>query len=355
MPKSPFYYPPIAHSYCPKGNRLDTSHPSTLIGETDIGQPTLFMFPGQGEQHVGMAKELAEASPAAKAVMEEADDILGFSLSQLCFEGPEESLNDTLNSQPAVLAASIAALAAMEERLQSMDGKSDASHKHWVAGHSLGEYSALVAAGAFSYPDALRLVRERGRLMKQAGEEQPGRMAAILGLDDDQVATICQEVSETHGIVQIANYNCPGQIVISGEQNAVDAAMAACQANKARKVVPLAVSVAAHSLLMKPAVEELAAAIEDITISSPSLPVIANTTVAPLTSESEIKAELVAQLTGSVRWTATIQSAVDQGIKSYIELGPGKTLTSLVKRIDRKSNRININSPEAVASFIDSL
>lgn len=331
-----------------------------VLNQIEFGQPTLIMFPGQGEQHVGMAQDLVNSSPAAKAVMEEADDVLGFSLSTLCFEGPEETLNDTLNSQPAVLAASMAALAALGAEYSNRDKAISSTQLILVAGHSLGEYSALVAAGAISYPDALRLVRERGRLMKRAGEQQPGRMAAILGLEDDQIATICQDVSQSHGIVQIANFNCPGQVVISGEEAAIEAAMSACEAAKARKVVPLAVSVAAHSPLMQSAVDELTAAIESTPISSPTLPLIANTTAQPIAANSadsvnEIKAELVAQLTGSVRWTATVQYALDQGIGSFVEIGPGKTLASLVKRIDRKSSRVNLNSPESVEHFVESL
>lgn len=332
---------------------MDTQlNPLHTINQEYFVQPTLFMFPGQGEQHVGMAQELVNSSAAAKAVMDEADEILGFSLSQLCFNGPEAELNDTLNSQPAVLASSLAALAALNEQLASADTVDGDASECWVAGHSLGEYSALVAAGSISYSDALQLVRERGRLMKQAGEQNPGSMAAILGLDDEQVASICQDVSETQGNVQIANYNCPGQIVISGEQSAVEAAMAGCESAKARKVVQLAVSVAAHSQLMQPAVDELAAAINAVEIRPPQIPVIANTSVTSLQTVEEIRAELVSQLTGSVRWTETIQQAVDQGIQAYVELGPGKTLTSLVKRIDRKSTRVNVNDGDTLAAFM---
>lgn len=335
--------------------------PNQTLNQINFGQPTLLMFPGQGEQHVGMAKDLVNASSAAKAVMEEADDVLGISLSKLCFEGPEDELNDTINSQPAVVAASMAALATLEaNRDKSHTDNGDRAPALWIAGHSLGEYSALVAAGAIAYSDALRLVRERGRLMKIAGEKQPGRMAAILGLDDKQIDTICQDISQSHGIVQIANYNCPGQVVISGEEAAINAAMTACEDAKARKVVPLAVSVAAHSPLMRPAIDELRAAIEATPISPLTIPLIANTSAKPIEANTpstidEIKAELVDQLTGSVRWTATAQFAISQGVNSFIEIGPGKTLTSLVKRIERKSNRINLNSPENIAKFVDSL
>ena len=329
----------------------------TTVSPIHFRQPTFFLFPGQGEQYVGMGKDLADAFPVAKDLLAEADELLGFSLSQLCYEGPEEELNDTVNAQPAVLAVSIAALASVNSVLENQVESTDPSPKsrHWIAGHSLGEYSALVAAGALTFADALRLVRRRGELMKAAGEKQPGRMAAILGLSDDEVAAICAEISQIHGTVQVANYNCPGQIVISGTQKAIEAAMEACEKANARKVVPLAVSVAAHSLLMAPAQAELADALNEIQIQAPLLPVVGNTTVQPITTAAEIKDELVNQLTGSVRWTETIQLALENGISTFIEIGPGKTLNSLVKRIDRQSNRISFNEPESIRSALSQL
>ncbi|MEM7126301.1 MAG: ACP S-malonyltransferase [Chloroflexota bacterium] len=330
------------------------SQSATAIPKTHFKQSTFYLFPGQGEQFVGMGKELAEEFPVVKDLLTEADDILGFPLSQLCFDGPEEELNETINAQPAVLAVSIATLAAFNTLIEEQsEHVADSSVPlQWVAGHSLGEYSALVAAGALKFSDALLLVRRRGELMKEAGEKQIGRMAAILGLSDEQVAEICAQATQSHGTVQIANYNCPGQIVISGIQEAVEAAMEHCKEAKAKKVVPLAVSVAAHSQLMAPATEELASAIDAIEIHTPQNPVIGNTTVQPLTTPIEIKNELVSQLTGSVRWTETIQLGLDNGISTFVELGPGKTLNSLVKRIDRKSTRISLNDPESISQAL---
>ena len=316
-----------------------------------LGLPALFMFPGQGSQQVGMARELAETYPAAKEALEEADDVLGFALSKLCFDGPEDLLTDTSNAQPAILAASIAALRALSSAMGGTTiNSSDNSTPCFVAGHSLGEYSALIAAGSISYPDGLRLVRERGLLMKQAGEIEPGKMAAILGLDDEIVVDICNNVD---GVVQVANFNCPGQVVISGANKAVEAAMEALEAAKARKVVPLAVSVATHSALMQPAASELQSAIEAVTMAAPQIPVIGNTTGTALTTPDEIKAELIAQLTGNVHWTKSVQCALSAGVTHFIEIGPGNSLASLVKRIDRKSNRRSIEDPKAITAMVE--
>jgi len=315
-----------------------------------LGLPTLFMFPGQGSQQVGMARELVDAYPAAKEAMEEADEALGYSLSKLCFDGPEELLTDTSNAQPAILAASIAALRALSSTMGATEISDSTETPCFVAGHSLGEYSALIAAGSISYPDGLRLVRQRGLLMKDAGEKEPGKMAAVLGLDDEVVTEICNKVN---GVVQVANYNCPGQVVISGENRAVETAMEKLTAAKARKVVPLAVSIAAHSSLMQPAAGELQAAIEATEINAPQIPLIGNTTGTALTTADEIKAELIAQLTGNVQWTKTVQFALDAGITHFIEIGPGNSLASLVKRIDRKSQRSSIGDPKSVAAFVE--
>lgn len=305
-----------------------------------------FLFPGQGSQHVGMAQALAEAYPAARAALEEADQILGFSLSRLCFQGPEDVLTDTVNAQPALLAASIAALAALQSELGVLPRPA------LLAGHSLGEYTALVAANSITYADGLRLVRERGRLMKEAGARAPGMMAAILGLDEPTVAQICAEAAAaTGGVVQIANDNCPGQIVISGDRTAMEHAMAALAQAGARKVVPLAVSIAAHSPLMAPAAEALAAAIRATEIRPPVAPILANTSATPLTEPEAIRAELVAQLTGSVRWTASMQRALDAGVTVFAEFGPGNVLTGLVKRIQRKTTRFNVADPEGVRAL----
>lgn len=313
---------------------------------------TGFLFPGQGSQHVGMAAALVAAYPAARAALEEADDTLGFGLSRLMLDGPEAELTDTINAQPALLAASVAVMAALEAEMGQHPA---AGNGNFVAGHSMGEYSALVAAGSLSYADGLRLVRERGRLMKEAGTRSPGMMAAVLGLDEARVAELCAEISASTGIVQVANDNCPGQLVISGDRAGMEAAMSALSAAGARKVVPLAVSIAAHSPLMQPAADALRAAIAATAIVAPAVPVIGNTTAQPLTDVDAIRAELTAQLTGSVRWTASMQAMVSAGVATFVELGAGDVLTGLVKRIDRSATRVAINDPEGLRAYAATL
>lgn len=320
------------------------------------GHGVAFLFPGQGSQSVGMGRAAADAYPAAAATFAEADDALGMKLSALCFEGPEAELTDTINAQPALLVTSIALLRALEAEIGSAAAPQTGAPVY-VAGHSMGEYTALVAAGAVSFVGALRLVRERGRLMKQAGERTPGRMAAVLGLDEAQVAAICAEVTgrggSNHGVVQVANDNCPGQVVISGDVPGMEAAMAALQAAGARKVVPLAVSIAAHSPLMRPAAEELRHAIEATPIQEPRVPLIGNTSAAVLTDAAAIRAELLAQLTGSVRWTASMQRAVAGGVSDFVEVGPGDVLAGLIKRIERGAGRYSVGDAEGVAAFAE--
>lgn len=295
----------------------------------------VLLFPGQGAQEVGMGVELVANSPAAADIFAQADDILGFPLSELCFEGPEAELTDTYNAQPALLTASIAALRAAEHALgRPLDAAA-------AAGHSMGEYSALVAAGALSFADALRLVRERGRLMKLADERAPGGMAAIIALDTAKIAQICAEASaQTGGFVHIANDNCPGQVVISGDEAALLAAMPAAEAAGARKVVRLSITIAAHSPLMGVVEDEFAAAVDQAAISAPRFPVIANINAQPLTSAEAIRSELVGQLQSSVQWTRSMQFLIGKGHESYYEFGPGGVLAGLMKRIDRRFRRI---------------
>ncbi|RME60338.1 MAG: [acyl-carrier-protein] S-malonyltransferase [Caldilineae bacterium] len=307
-----------------------------------------FLFPGQGSQHVGMGQKIAAAYPAAQQAFDEADEVLGFGLSTLCFEGPADILTDTINAQPALLATSMALLRALESELGSLP------RPRFLAGHSMGEYTALVAANSLSYADGLRLVRERGRLMKEAGEQAPGAMAAVLGLDESAVETICLNAQqETGRVVQIANDNCPGQIVISGDREAIQKAMEFARLAGARKVAPLAVSIAAHSPLMAPATGPLRAAIDSTPITEPVAPILANTTAAPITEPDAIRDELTNQLTGSVRWTASMQAAVAAGVDTFVEIGAGAVLTGLMKRIARKSTRINVSDPDGVRSFLE--
>jgi [acyl-carrier-protein] S-malonyltransferase len=297
------------------------------------GQPA-FQFPGQGSQQVGMGKGLAERFPTAARIFARADEILGFPLSHLCFEGPAEVLNDTINAQPAILTASVAALRVLEER-----GESPAC----VAGHSLGEFTALVAANALTFEDALLLVRERGRLMKEAGARRPGGMAAILGLDAEEVAAICERVSqETGGYVGVANDNCPGQVVISGDETALAAGIEAMQAAGARRVVRLAVSIAAHSPLMAEAAAAFRHVLEKVPLRRPRIPFIANATADELTEPESIREALVRQLTSPVRWRGSVREMIRRGVARFVEVGPGDVLTGLLRRIDASVHGLTV-------------
>lgn len=287
-----------------------------------------FLFPGQGSQEVGMGRELYEDVPAAQALFDEADARLGFSLSSLCFLGPEETLTETINQQPALFTTSAAMMAALVVQ--------DTPPPAFVAGHSLGEFSALAAAGSLTFADGLALVRRRGELMQAAGTREPGAMAAILGLELPVVIELCAQVTQPNGrSVQVANDNCPGQIVISGDKEALATAVALAEAAGARKTVILPITIAAHSPLMASAAAEFAAAVDDTPIYPPKIPIIGNVTAQPLTTVSDIRAELKAQLTSSVLWTASMHYLLGQGVSSVREVGPGDVLLSLMKRIDR--------------------
>jgi [acyl-carrier-protein] S-malonyltransferase len=320
--------------------------PPLLYGER--AGPLLYMFPGQGSQHVGMAKELVEVYPDARAVFREADDVLGVAISKVCFEGPEDLLTDTINAQPALFASSMAALCAIQAELGHLPRPT------LFAGHSMGEYTAVAAAGCIDFADGLRLVRERGRLMKEAGAKQPGRMAAVIGLSEEVVAQVCAEVSDASGgVAQIANDNCPGQIVISGDEASVAAAMSGLEKAGARRVVPLAVSIAAHSPLMAPAASQLEATIETMEVRDPLAPLIGNTSGRPLDNADAICQELNAQLTGSVKWTASMKNAIDAGVETAAEIGPGSVLNGLMKRIHRKTKRVNVADAAEVRKFCE--
>jgi [acyl-carrier-protein] S-malonyltransferase len=291
------------------------------------------VFPGQGSQFVGMGRDLFETSPAAQARLAEADEVLGFNLTGLMFEGPSAILEDTINAQPAILAASVAALAAMEERLRAHGAAITPS---FVAGHSLGEFSALVAAGVLNYASALQLVRERGRLMKEAGVEHPGGMAAVLGLDDALLKDICARVAGT-GTVVVANANCPGQTVISGENDALEEAMDLARKEGAKRVTRLGVSIASHSPLMAEAAAKFGALVEETPMAEPTVPVVGNIDARPLTTVAEIQDEISRQMEFPVNWTGSIQTMVALGVTTFIELGPGAVLAGLNKRISRET------------------
>jgi len=287
-----------------------------------------YLFPGQGSQYVGMGRDLYAISPAARAVFAQADRILGIGLSQLCFDGPTESLNDTLNTQPAILATSIATLHALEEH--GIDSPA------YAAGHSMGEFSALVAAGALSFEDGLRLVRERGRLMQQAGEQSPGGMAAVLGLEREPLEAICTTVREqSDEYVGIANDNCPGQLVISGTLVPLERAMELAKEQGARRVVRLAVSIAAHSPLMAEAAAEFRRLLDATPFREPATPVVTNATARPLTDPDAIRDAMGRQLTSPVRWSESVRWMIGQGVTRFIEVGPKEVLTGLLRRIDR--------------------
>ncbi len=300
---------------------------------------TAFIFPGQGSQALGMGRELAERHPAARQVFEQADRILGFPISEMMWEGPELELNDTINTQPALLVHSVAALSAFQERHPDFSPA-------FVAGHSMGELSALVAGGALPYSDALKLVRRRGELMKRAGEVGPGAMAAILGLDIPTLEGICAQATQGEDLVQVANDNCPGQVVISGAREALERAVALAQAAGARRAVILAVSIAAHSPLMEHAQGDFNTAVDAAPIANPSTPIIANITAQPMRTAEQVRTDLRGQLTNRVRWTESVQAMVEQGVDTFLEIGSGAVLCGLIKRIDRQVSCLTLGNPD---------
>lgn len=292
-----------------------------------------YLFPGQGSHSVGMGQLAHERSGAARDIFSQANDILGFDITTLCFSGPEGELTDTVNQQPALFVTSLATLAAMRET-------GSYPSPDFMAGHSLGELSALVAANAITFEDGLKLVRRRAELMKAAGEQAPGGMSAVLALTVEQVTAACTQAAEETGKrVQLANDNCPGQIVISGDKAAVNRAGEILQDMGARKVVPLPITIAAHSPLMSAASEGFSAALSKVEICQPQVPIIGNTTATPLTTIDAIRAELRAQLSGAVRWTESMQFLDDQGVSEIYEVGSGSVLQALMKRINRKITR----------------
>lgn len=293
-----------------------------------------FVFPGQGAQYVGMGKDLYENSAEAKAMFDKANEILGFNITDLMFAGTDEDLKQTKVTQPAIFLHSVILAKVLGDKFQP----------DVVAGHSLGEFSALVAAGAMSFEDGLRLVAQRAMAMQKACEKEPSTMAAILGLEDSVVEEVCAGID---GVVP-ANYNCPGQLVISGSIAGIDAACEQLTEKGAKRALKLSVSGAFHSPFMEPARAELAEAIEKTEIKSPICPIYQNVVAAPVTDPVEIKKNLVAQLTGAVKWTQTVNNMIANGVDSFTEVGPGAVLQGLVKKVDRKMATAGVSTFEQI-------
>ena len=294
-----------------------------------------FLFPGQGSQHAGMGKDLAENFPVARQVFEEANDALGVDLASLSFNGPEEDLKLTANTQPAILTTSIAALRVLETETGIAP--------NYAAGHSLGEYSALVCAGALNFADAVRIVRQRGTFMQEAVPVGTGAMAAILGLDQETLERVCQDAAQGQ-VVSPANFNSAGQVVIAGNTEAVDRAMSLAKENGAKRALPLPVSAPFHCSLMIPAGERLADVLAGIKIGDMTVPVITNVEATPNQDASRVCQLLVDQVSAPVRWEDTIACMIELGVERYIEIGPGKVLAGLVKRMAKESTIQNVQN-----------
>ncbi|QMV40210.1 ACP S-malonyltransferase [Cohnella cholangitidis] len=300
-----------------------------------------FVFPGQGAQAVGMGKDVYESHAAARAIFDQADAALGFSISKLAFEGPDDELRQTANTQPALLATSIALLEAYKAHGVKPD---------YVAGHSLGEYSALVAAGALAFDDAVRLVRARGQFMEQAVPSGQGAMAAVLGAERDALQTLCADIAASGSIVELANVNCPGQIVVSGSADGVAAVAERGKEAGAKRVIPLDVSGPFHSSLMQPAANNLSAKLASTDFNDAQVPVVANVHAKPVTSGQELRELLVKQVVSPVQWEDTIKYLISEGVDTFVEIGSGTVLAGLIKKIDKSVQVISINSAESATA-----
>ena len=306
-----------------------------------------FVFPGQGSQSVGMGKDLFDAYPTAKKIFNEADEALGLSLSTLCFEGPEDTLKLTTNTQPAILTTSIAVLRVLQEHVGMTPD--------FVAGHSLGEYSALVCAEAMDFADAVRTVRKRGEFMQDAVPVGTGTMAAIIGLQQKQVEELCRQVAQDDRVVTLANINSPGQFVISGHTEAVNKVVELAKEHGAKRAIPLAVSAPFHCSLMRPAAERLEEVLQQVTFHDLSIPLMNNAEASVITSGQDARASLVRQMYKSVEWELSVRRLIEQGVDTFIEIGPGKVLSGLLRRIERKVTGLNISDVKTLEKVVQKL
>lgn len=305
-----------------------------------------FVFPGQGSQTVGMGQEMARQNKLAKQIFEMADETLDFSLSQVIFEGPQETLTLTTNAQPALLTTSIALLQGLEEAGIRPD---------FTAGHSLGEYSALVASGALDFKDAVYAVRKRGEYMEEAVPSGEGTMAAVLGMERNVLDDVCKNVTEAGDSVQLANMNCPGQIVISGTVPGVQKAGELAKESGAKRVLPLQVSGPFHSVLMKPAAEKFKTVLDGIHVKDAEIPVVVNVTASPVADSATIREKLIEQLFSPVLWEDTVENLIKLGVGTFVEIGPGKVLSGLIRKVDRNVKTLSVQDPDSLQAAVAAL
>lgn len=310
--------------------------------ETEL-EKVAFVFPGQGAQYVGMGRDIYQTYDSAMAVFKQADEKLGYSLSKLCFNGPDDELRKTNNAQPAIVAVSLAILSIIRD----LEGAISLPIPTFVAGHSLGEYTALAAAGVIDFATTIQLARERGCLMHQVGQENPGGMIAIIGLDEEIITEICRQTDTS-----IANINCPGQLVISGELDNLNKAFELVEAKGAHRIIPLQVSGAFHTQYMQSVADRLSEIISIIPFHTPEIPIVANTTANEITTPEMVRKELMSQLCNTVHWQQSIEYMIDKGVSTFIEIGPGKVLSGLIKRINKSVKTLSISDTDDINNMM---